>query len=219
MLRTTLLSLALLLGGYGAAAWLTHDFQVWTDEGARRLEVALRPLPLPNVVVDGPGIAPAALPDLLAASGQVTIADFFYTRCKTVCLSLGGRFGEMQAQLQQQGDAGVQLLSISFDGAYDDPAILARYARSMGAAAPLWRFARVADARQQQQLLRGLGVVVIPDGMGDYEHNAALLVFDARGRMVRIFDLAEQELALNYARHLARQAATPPTATAQPGAA
>lgn len=219
MLRTALLSLALLLGGYGAAAWLTHDFQVWTDEGARRLEVALRPLPLPAVVVDGPGIAPTALPDLLAASGQVTIADFFYTRCKTVCLSLGGSFGEMQAQLQQQGDAGVQLLSISFDGAYDDPAILARYARSMGAAAPLWRFARVADAQQQQQLLRGLGVVVIPDGMGDYEHNAALLVFDARGRMVRIFDLAEQELALNYARHLARQAATPPTATAQPGAA
>lgn len=218
MLRTALLSLALLLGGYSAAAWLTHGFQVWTDEGARRLEVALRPLPLPDVVVDGPGIAPAALPGLLAASGQVTIADFFYTRCKTVCLSLGGSFGEMQAQLQQQGDTGVQLLSISFDGAYDSPPILARYAQTMGAKAPLWRFARVADARQQQQLLRGLGVVVIPDGMGDYEHNAALLVFDARGRMVRIFDLAEQELALNYARHLARQPTARQTATAQPGA-
>ena len=55
-------------------------------------------------------------------------------------------------------------------------------------------------------LLRQLGVVVIPDGFGDYEHNAALLVFDAQGRMVRVFDLAEQDLALNYARHLARQA-------------
>lgn len=213
MLRTALLSLTLLLGGYGAAAWLTHDFQVWTDEGARRLEVALRPLPLPDVVVDGPGIAPAALPELLAASGQVTIADFFYTRCKTVCLSLGGSFGEMQTALQADPPPGVQLLSISFDGAYDSPPILARYARTMGAKAPLWRFARVADRQQQAALLRSLGVVVIPDGMGDYEHNAALLVFDARGRMVRIFDLAEQELALNYARHLARQ-----TVPAQPGA-
>lgn len=223
MLRTALLSLALLLGGYGAVAWLTHDFQVWTDEGARRLEVALRPLPLPAVVVDGPGIAPTALPDLLAASGQVTIADFFYTRCKTVCLSLGGSFGEMQAQLQQQGDAGVQLLSISFDGAYDNPAILARYAQTMGAEARRWRFARVADRQQQAALLRSLGVVVIPDGMGDYEHNAALLIFDTQGRMVRVFDLAEQELALNYARHLAQQPAAPPAptpaATAQPGAA
>ena len=41
-------------------------------------------------------------------------------------------------------------------------------------------------------------------GRGDFEHNAALLVFDRRSRMVRIFDLAEQQLAFNYARHLAR---------------
>jgi protein SCO1/2 len=30
-----------------------------------------------------------------------------------------------------------------------------------------------------------------------------LLVLDAQGRLVRIFDLAEQQLALDYARHLA----------------
>ena len=49
-------------------------------------------------------------------------------------------------------------------------------------------------------------ILVIPDALGDYEHNAALLIFDAQGRMVRIFDLAEQQLALNYARHLASKA-------------
>ena len=43
----------------------------------------------------------------------------------------------------------------------------------------------------------------MPDGRGDYEHNAALLVLDAQGRLVRVFDVSEQELALNYARHLA----------------
>jgi cytochrome oxidase Cu insertion factor (SCO1/SenC/PrrC family) len=64
-------------------------------------------------------------------------------------------------------------------------------------------------ASRSEALLRQLGVVVIPDGFGDYEHNAALLVFDAQGRMVRVFDLAEQDLALNYARHLARQAQHP----------
>ncbi len=207
MLRTALLSLALLLGGYSAAAWLTHDFQVWTDEGARRLEVALRPIPLPAVAVDGTAIAPTTLPALLTGSGQVTVADFFYTRCKTVCLSLGGSFGEMQAQLAQQGDTGVQLLSISFDGSYDNPQVLHDYSQRMGADPQRWRFARVADAAQQAQLLRELGVVVIPDGMGDYEHNAALLIFDTQGRMVRVFDLAEQELALNYARHLAKTSA------------
>ena len=44
MLRAAVLSLLLALCGYAAASWLTHGFQVWTDEGARRLEVALQPV-------------------------------------------------------------------------------------------------------------------------------------------------------------------------------
>jgi len=212
MLRTALLSAALLLGGFAAARWLTCDFQVWTDEGARRLEVALHPVQAPPVAVQGPGVAAPGLPALLAQAGGATVADFIYTHCETVCLSLGSGFQQMQAALQAgqaqgetKGEApSVRLLSISFDGARDGPAALQAYAQGLGADPALWRFVRVPDGAQQQALLRRLGVVVVPDGRGGYEHNAALLVFDAQGRMVRIFDLAEQQLALDYARHLAR---------------
>ena len=210
MLRTAVLSLLLALCGYAAADWLTHGFQVWTDEGARRLEVALQPVDAPRVAVDGPGVAAPDLPALLAQGGGVTIADFIYTRCQSVCLSLGSSFQQLQAALQADRAAGqranVRLLSISFDGAHDHPAALRAYAQGLQADPALWRFVRVPDAGQQQALLRRLGVVVVPDGRGDYEHNAALLVFDARGRMVRVFDVAEQQLALDYARHLARSA-------------
>jgi len=210
MLRTAVLSLLLALCGYAAADWLTHGFQVWTDEGARRLEVALQPVDAPRVAVDGPGVAAPDLPALLAQGGGVTIADFIYTRCQTVCLSLGSSFQQLQAALQADRAAGqganVRLLSISFDGAHDHPAALRAYAHGLQADPALWRFVRVPDAAQEQALLRRLGVVVVPDGRGDYEHNAALLVFDARGRMVRVFDVAEQQLALDYARHLARSA-------------
>lgn len=210
MWRTVLLSALLVLGGVATARWLTYDFQVWTDEGARRLEVALRPVPAPDVRVEGPQMPAAPLPSLLTDGGPVTIVDFFYTHCETVCLSLGSSFQQLQAALQAdraEGKAsGVRLLSISFDGARDDPAQLAAYAAGLHADGDLWRFVRVPDPRQQQALLRSLGVVVIPDDRGDYEHNAALLIFDRRGRMVRIFDLAEQQLALDYARHLARSA-------------
>jgi protein SCO1/2 len=208
MLRTALLSAALLLGGFAAARWLTCDFQVWTDEGARRLEVALHPVQAPPVAVQGPGVAAPGLPALLAQAGGATVADFIYTHCETVCLSLGSGFQQMQAALQadraKNKAPGVRLLSISFDGARDGPAALQAYAQGLGADPALWRFVRVPDGAQQQALLRRLGVVVVPDGRGGYEHNAALLVFDAQGRMVRIFDLAEQQLALDYARHLAR---------------
>lgn len=217
MLRTAILSLLLLLGGWGAASWLTYDFQVWTDEGARRLEVALRPVPAPDVTVEGPGIAGQALPTLLAHGG-VTVVDFVYTHCQTVCLSLGTSFQQLQAALQADAaagrDSGVRLLSVSFDAARDDPVALHAYGERQRADPALWRFVRVPRAGEQQALLRRLGVVVVPDGRGDYEHNAALLVFDQGGRMVRVFDLAEQQLALDYARHLARPAQRPGAAEA-----
>lgn len=206
MLRTALAVALLVCAGYVGASWLTHDFQVWTAEGARRLEVALQPVPVPQVRVEGPALRTQVLPRWLAAPGRVTVLDFIYTRCETLCLSLGGVFQQMQRSLQQSsggaGD-GVRLLSISFDGAHDTPDRLAAYARSLGADPALWQFARVPDARESSGLLRRLQVVVVPDGRGDYEHNAALLVIDTQGRLVRIFDIGEQELALNYARHLA----------------
>lgn len=208
MLRTTVLACLLALAGYASAVWLTHDFQVWTAEGARRLEVAQQPVPVPLVTVEGPGIAPQSLPALVAQGGGITLVDFIYTRCQTVCLSLGSSFQQLQVALQADRAAGaaskVRLLSISLDGAHDTPAVLQAHARTLQADPALWQWVRVPSAAQQEALLQRLGVVVVPDGRGDFEHNAALLVLDAQGRLVRIFDLAEQQLALDYARHLAK---------------
>jgi protein SCO1/2 len=159
-------------------------------------------------VAQGPDVGELELPQLLARHGGVTIVDFS-TPAASPCAapwaaaSSSCRMRCWPTPAGQPG--GVRLLSISFDGAHDDPAALKTYAQGLKAQPGLWRFVRVPDAAQQQVLLRSLGVVVVPDGRGDFEHNAALLVFDARGRMVRVFDLAEQQLALDYARHLARQ--------------
>lgn len=214
MFRTTLVSASLALAAYASAAWLTHDFQVWTAEGARRLEVALDPIATPAVQIDGPGIDVQSLAQLLADGQSVTLVDFVYTRCQTVCLALGNAYQQMQASLEaaQKLDprAGqVRLLSISFDGQYDSPQVLRNYAERLGADPRVWRFARVPDAQENQRLLKDFQVVVVPDKYGDFEHNAALLVVDRRGRLVRIFDYAEQQLALDYARNLAGSAASP----------
>ncbi|NML86158.1 SCO family protein [Polaromonas sp.] len=208
MFRTALLSALLAVAAYACSTWLTHDFQVWTAEGARRLEVALQPVATPAVPIDGPGLSTQPLSTLLADGQSVTLVDFVYTRCTAVCLTLGSVYQQMQAALQEAGktDAAarrVKLLSISFDGAHDTPKIMQAYAARLGADPALWRFARVPDAKQTRRLLADFQVVVVPDGRGDFEHNAALLVIDQRGRLVRIFDYAEQQLALDYARYLA----------------
>ena len=210
MFRTAVLSALLAMAAYASSAWLTHDFQVWTAEGARRLEVALHPIPAPDVKIDGPGIGPqpVLLSQFLADGQSVTLVDFVYTRCQTVCLALGSTFQQMQATLHavSPDDAAAQkvkLLSISFDGQHDDPPVLKAYAARLGADPLRWPFVRVSDQKETQRLLADFQVVVVPDGRGDYEHNAALLVIDPRGRLVRIFDYAEQQLALDYARYLA----------------
>lgn len=227
-MRTFGAALLALLLAYAGARWITHDFQVWTAEGARRLEVALAPVDVPDGVVAGPAAgspgaastaasmgpprAPRGTRDeerlraLLAVPGRVTILDFIYTRCVTVCAALGTTFQQMQGALAsaaQGGDSPVRLLSISFDPAHDDAAALGAYARRLRADPRLWRFASVPDAQTLATLLARLQVTVIADGLGGYEHNGALLIVDASGRLVRIFDYAEADDALVYARWLA----------------
>ena len=209
MFRTALLSAMLALASYAAAAWLTHGFQVWTAEGARRLEVALQPVPAPAVAIDGPGIAPQTLSQHLADGQSVTLVDFVYTGCQSICLAMGSSFQQMQQVLRERGGK-VRLLSISFDGSHDTPDVLQAYASKLGADPALWRFVRVREPQGIQQLLKDFQVVVVPDGRGDFEHNAAFLVVDQQGRLVRIFDYAEQQLALDYAQHLAGAAAPSP---------
>ena len=207
MLRTALLCVALLWAAYAGAARLTHGFQAWTAEGARRLEVARSPVPAPAVPVQGPGVAAPDLRALLANGRDATVVEFIYTRCETLCLAGGAIFQQMQEALQARppsGESGrVRLLSISFDPARDGVTELSAYAKRMRADSRWWNVVRVPQAADTERLLDAFRVVVVPSGGGDFEHNAALLVVDRDGRLVRIFDLAQQQLALDYALHLA----------------
>ena len=208
MFKTAAASTFLAFTAYACAAWLTHDFQVWTAEGARRLEVALLPVATPAVQVQAPSGPPKSLRRLLADEQTVTIVDFIYTRCQTVCLALGSTYQQMQSSLQsaRTTDAAarrVQLLSISFDSQRDDQPAMADYAARLNADAAIWHLVRVPNSSDLARLLADFQVVVVPSSQGDFEHNAALLVVDSHGRLVRIFDYADHQLALDYARYLA----------------
>lgn len=207
MLRTTLATMALSLLGWWCAAWITQDFQVWTAEGARRLTVIEQPVAAPKVALAGPGLNDTDLHTWLTGTGRATIVDFVYARCPTVCTTLGSGFQQLQQSLSKSPTDGVKLLSISFDPAHDDASSLQRYAAQWRADPNRWGIATVRDSDQLRRLLTTFQVVVIDDGSGGYEHNAALLVVDGHGRLARIFDDTELELALNYARSIAQRRA------------
>lgn len=206
MLRTAAACLLALLLAHAAASRLTLGFEVWTAEGARRAQAQASPLPAPAVPLAGPGVDGRTLDALLADGRHATIVDFIYTRCTSVCSALGTAFQQMQAQLRAEAGAGdppVRLLSISFDLQHDDGPALRAHARLMRADPGIWRLARPRDAADLAALLARYQVVVIPDGQGGWEHNAALLVMDPAGRLVRVFDYDDLETALAFARSLA----------------
>jgi protein SCO1/2 len=208
MWRTAAATLAVTAMAYAGAAWLTMDFRAWTAEGARRLGVLLSPLAAPAMEMRGPDAQARPLPALLHAPGTATIMDFMYTRCITVCSAVGGAFRQLQDALRADraaGKAPVRLLSISFDPANDTPEVLAAYGRRFHADASLWRFAAPAREEDVQALLRRYGVVVIPDGLGGYQHNAGLMVLDGDGRVVHIYDYDKAGDALALARYLAER--------------
>ena len=192
------LSVALLvIAGAVAVGAVTRGFRSVTSDGVRRLDLARAPRQLPPIrLVDSRGKT-FLLSDLAGGAGRTTLLTLAYTNCVTICRT--ATFGQayLQKELRARGmDGKVRLLTISFDPAHDTPAVLGAYAAKMGADAALWKFATVADARDLQRLLNVFEIVVLPDGLGGYAHNAALFEVDSDNRLMRAFDVERSDQAL-----------------------
>ena len=205
LLGTFATCLAVLLIGLLAIFQATAGGTAYTTETLRRSAVAQAPVPVPNFqVVDAQG-RQQALRDLLAQDGRVWVVDFVYTRCMTLCLALGTVFQQLQTQVQTQGlQHRVGLLSISFDPANDQPQALAAYAQRMRMQPDIWQLVSLARPDDRRRLLDSFGIMVVPAPLGEFEHNAALHIVTADGRLVRILGLDEGTQALALAEALAQ---------------
>lgn len=188
-----------LVAAMAAASQATREFRAWTTEEARRIRVAERPAPLSELRVTMADGSERALWSAQPGT-RAWLVTFMYTRCASVCLSLGSEFQQLQASLRSSPSAaGVRLASISFDPAHDSPAALAGYSRRFGADPDSWLVATPSSAMALERLLSEAGVVVIDDGQGGYAHNAAIHVVVPPGRLVRIFAMDRHREALEFA--------------------
>lgn len=172
-----------LAAGVAALALPTDGFRVWTTDGARALAVARAPQALPALrLIGSDGDATP-----LADPRRLTVVDFFYSDCPTLCVTLTANYQRLQSRIAEAGLGDrVRLLSISFDPARDTPARLAEFATRHGVRGDLWQVAVPADAPSRAAALAAFGVVVIPDGRGGFEHNAALHLVDETGQLIAI---------------------------------
>jgi protein SCO1/2 len=183
-MRTWLASIAAAALGAAALAWATDGGRAFTAETARRLAVSEHPIAVPDLRLQ---LQTGAQVRLRRLEGELVVATFIYTRCRTMCPMLGVRMAAIRDQLPD-GAVGeqVHLLSLSFDPARDTPRRLREYGARYGADPGQWWVARPAAG--MARFLDTLGVVVLPDGDGGFRHNAAFYLIDRAGRLVAIID-------------------------------
>lgn len=110
-LRGAITIVALLIAGVGILWAGTDGLQVLTAEGARRLATQDKPKPLPAVLLRDQRGEAFRLQDF---QGSNLLVEFIYTRCTTLCTSLGETFEEVARKLPD-GTLGreVNMVSIS----------------------------------------------------------------------------------------------------------
>jgi protein SCO1/2 len=186
-LRTAVASLVVCAAAGGLLAYGTDGFQVFTSEQARRNAIARTPKVLPDVELEDQNGRPFTL---ASYHGRPVAVNFVYTQCRSVC-PLASREFELLDRAQRSrssaADGRLQLISISFDPR-DTPARLREYASRYHADGLGWRFARLRETRDLGLLLGAFGIIVIPAASGDFQHNAAVHLVDAEGRLARVLD-------------------------------
>lgn len=193
---------ALVLGATGVTLPLaaSRAFTAFTTDTARAQDVARTPRTVPPAMLrDASGAWRALIPPDTA---RVRIVGFMATRCVTLCAQQHGVFQQLQREILARGLRGqVELVSVSFDPAWDTPRALGYFAIAQRPDARVWRVLAPPDTVVSNRLLETFGVRVITEGT-ELVHNAALHVVNASGQLVAIFPIDAIEDALSTAEAL-----------------
>jgi len=182
---TTLCSVLMIVLGTVSLSQATDSFTTWTAEQARRTQVQMDQTGLPNVELLSNKNTNLLLTD---RAKPLTVINFIYTRCPTVCNNFGFTFKRLQQALADKSlTEHVKMLSISFDVSHDTAEALDRYLLLHGADTNVWHAAVPKEEGALNTLLKRFGVIVIDDKQGEFIHNSAIYITSANG-IERIFD-------------------------------
>jgi protein SCO1/2 len=144
--------------------------------------------PLPDVTLVDQDGRPFKLASL---TGSAVVVTFIYTRCPlpNFCPLMDRNFAAIQRAIASGRVHGVRLVSISFDPAYDTPAVLKAHAASVGADPAVWTFL-TGDGATIEALGARLGLVVMRDANdpASITHNLRTAVFDRQGKLKTIYN-------------------------------
>lgn len=130
------------------------------------------------------------LADLQA--GNALALTFIYTRCPlpNFCPMMDRHFAAIQESVKDDRAmrGKVRLVSVSFDPAYDTPAVLKKHARTVGADPSIWHFL-TGDRDEVDRFASRFGVTVTRNEKDDRDitHNLRTAVINADGTIVKVY--------------------------------
>ncbi|QHS24029.1 SCO family protein [Virgibacillus sp. MSP4-1] len=188
--RNWLAVIAVLIFGFILFYTSTDGFRAFTTEAARTYELTQTQPEFPNVTLQDSKGESYKLNDF--SKDKFMFVTFMYTNCTTVCPQLEMNMSEVYKQIPSEyiGED-IVFLSISFDPENDDPKTLEKYRSYFDSNGETWRMARVKDQKELEQMLDRLGVVVIPDGYGNFQHNTAFYLIGRDGHLLEVMDFTK----------------------------
>lgn len=173
----------------------TDGFTAFTAETARVKQITEDQPVFPNVTLEDSNRRTYSFDEF---KGKYVFITFLYTGCTTVCPKLEANMSEVYKSLPKKyiGED-IVFLSITFDPTRDDPTTLDKYKNLFDIDGETWRMARISKQSELTNLLNRFGVIVIPDGKGNFAHNSAFYLMDKKGVLIKVMDDEKTEEASN----------------------
>ena len=121
-------------------------------------------------------------------TGQVYVANFFFTRCTTMCPMLTNSMSKLLRRYREGGIDGIRLVSISVDGLHDTPDQLAAYAERHEIETEAWSLLTGPPELVRPLVLEGFRLPVgdrqeDEQGVMDIAHAGRLVLVDRWGQV------------------------------------
>ncbi len=144
--------------------------------------------------------------------GRPYIASFFFTSCRSICPTIMKGMQRLDDGFKQRGIGEIRLVSITVDPEDDTPAVLAAYAKTLGADPQRWVLLTGEPDAVKRLVVAGFKTPLEkapPGGPGpmDIAHTGKLVLVDGSGRIRGYYgtdDLGLDEV-YNRAQHVLAQ--------------
>lgn len=125
--------------------------------------------------------------------GKIYIADFFFTRCKTICIAMAYNMSELQEFYKNDSD--IMFLSHSVTPVIDSVSVLKAYAENKGVIDGKWNVT-TGPKKHIYELARKSYFAVLDEGNGDendFIHTEQFVLVDKDRRIRGYYDGTEKK--------------------------